>query len=110
MMPFRSKLGAGQDTGGDKASSSDGRGLVSLQTGKKRRPKGAGEAVGINLRMSPATWTALGVLAAKQRRAKQDLLLEALDLVLVHYGEEPVNDPRRPDSRTSTSGGQRADP
>lgn len=60
---------------------------------RERKPKGAGDEVGINLRLTPEAWTALGVLAARQRRAKQDILLEALDLVLVKYGEEPV--PRR---------------
>lgn len=62
---------------------------------RKRRPKGTGNEVGINLRMTPDAWTALGVLAAKQRRAKQELLLEALDLLLVHYGEEPVARPKQ---------------
>lgn len=57
---------------------------------RARRPKAAGEEVGINLRLSPPAWTALSVLAARNRRAKQDLLLEALDLLFEKYGEEPV--------------------
>lgn len=57
---------------------------------RQRRPKGAGDEVGINLRLTPEAWEALHRLNGKLRRAKQDLLLEALDLLLVKYGEEPV--------------------
>ena len=99
MTSTRGKLGTGWATKAptapkqlEKSSSS-----VAPSAGtKQRRPKGSGEEIGINLRMSPEAWTAFGVLAAKQRRAKQDLLLEALDLLLAHYGEEPVARPRLP--------------
>ena len=46
--------------------------------------------MGINLRLTPEAWEALHRLNGKLRRAKQDLLLEALDLLLVKYGEEPA--------------------
>lgn len=57
---------------------------------KQRRAKASGELVGINFRMNPDAWTQLGVLSAEQRRAKQDLLLEALDDLFVKYGKTPV--------------------
>ena len=53
----------------------------------ERRARGSGEKIGINLRFTPDQWTALGMLSAKQRRPKQDLLIEALELLLQRYGE-----------------------
>lgn len=57
---------------------------------RQRRAKATGDQVGINFRMNPDAWTQLGVLSAEQRRAKQDLLLEALDDLFVKYGKTPV--------------------
>jgi Antitoxin-like ribbon-helix-helix len=45
---------------------------------------------GQTLRLKPAAWTQLKILAAEQGKPSHDLLIEAVNLLFDHYGKPPI--------------------
>ena len=63
----------------------------STQAKPARKARATGDVVALNLRLTPEAWKALKTLSIDlPGRTMQDLLLEGLDLVFVHYGRKPV--------------------
>lgn len=52
-------------------------------------PAGDGRR-GQTLRLKPAAWTQLKILAAEQGRPSHDLLIEAVNLLFEHYGKPTI--------------------
>ena len=45
---------------------------------------------GQTLRLKPAAWTQLKILAAEQQKPSHDLLIEAVNLLFDHYGKPTI--------------------
>lgn len=45
---------------------------------------------GQTLRLKPAAWTQLKILAAEQRKPSHDLLIEAVNMLFDHYGKPTI--------------------
>jgi hypothetical protein len=45
---------------------------------------------GQTLRLKPAAWTQLKILAAEQAKPSHDLLIEAVNLLFDHYGKPTI--------------------
>jgi len=58
------------------------------------RPEGApstnGERRGQTLRLKPAAWQQLKILAIEQQRPSHDLLIEAVNLLFEHYDKPTI--------------------